>query len=72
MSTVEPNVILRGGPSTYLSEEQRICHVERLDEKLKLPRGDRYEHFEPTAESEVHEGVALRVFTWTGATQFAE
>ncbi|MFC5172968.1 DUF5988 family protein [Streptomyces mutomycini] len=72
MSIAEPNVILRGGPSTYLSEEQRIRHVERLDEKLKLPRGDRYEHFEPTAESEVHEGVALRVFTWTGATQFAE
>ncbi|MEU0304596.1 DUF5988 family protein [Streptomyces sp. NPDC006175] len=72
MSMIEPNVILRGGPSPYLSEDQRICYVEQLDEKLKLPRGNRYEHFEPTAESEVHEGVPLRVFTWTGATQFAE
>ncbi|MFD9606600.1 DUF5988 family protein [Streptomyces sp. NPDC056708] len=72
MSIFEPNVILRGGPSTYLSEEQRICYVEQLDEKLKLLRGNRYEHFEPTAGSELHDGVPLRVFTWVGATQLAE
>ncbi|MDJ1130688.1 DUF5988 family protein [Streptomyces iconiensis] len=72
MSAAEPNVILRGGPSTYLSEDQRIRHVERLDEELKLPRGNRYEHFEPTGESETHNGVRLRVFVWRSATQFAE
>ncbi|GGX36278.1 DUF5988 family protein [Streptomyces lomondensis] len=72
MNTVEPNVILRGGASPYLTDDQRIRYVEDTDDNLKLLRGNRYEHFEPTAESETHDGMQLRVFVWLGVTKLAE
>lgn len=72
MNAVEPNVILRGGVSPYLTDNQRIRYVEDTDDKLKLLRGNRYEHFEPTTESEIHNGTELRVFVWVGGTKLAE
>ncbi|WP_369172991.1 DUF5988 family protein [Streptomyces sp. R28] len=72
MNTAEPNVILRGGISPYLTDDQRIRYVEDPDEKLKLLRGNRYEHFEPTPESETRDGVQLRVFVWVGGAKLAE
>ncbi|WP_048574262.1 DUF5988 family protein [Streptomyces leeuwenhoekii] len=65
-------MILRGGVSPYLTDNQRICYVEDTDDKLKLLRGNRYEHFEPTTESEIHNGTELRVFVWVGGTKLAE
>ncbi|WP_331749097.1 MULTISPECIES: DUF5988 family protein [unclassified Streptomyces] len=72
MNTVEPNVILRGGASPYLTDNQRIRYVENTDDKLKLLQGNRYEHFEPTTENEIHDGMQLRVFIWVGGTKLAE
>ncbi|MGV9311625.1 DUF5988 family protein [Streptomyces sp. NPDC003691] len=72
MSPTEPNVVLRGGTSPYLPEVQRIRRVSDTDDTLKLLLGNRYEHFEPTAESETHQGVPLRVFRWVGSTKPAE
>jgi hypothetical protein len=72
MSTVEPNVILRGGSSPDLVDERRPWYVEDPHNRLKLLRGNRYEHFEPTTERETHEGKELRVFIWVGDTKLAE
>lgn len=72
MSVIESNAVLRGGPSSYLPEDQRIRHVEELDQTVKLLRGNRYEHFAPTPDVELHDGRSLRVFVWEGATKLAE
>ncbi len=71
MPDTEPNVILRGGPSS-LQLAERIRHVERIDEKLKLLRGNHYDHFEPTPEIERSFGRDLQIFVWTGFTCVAE
>jgi hypothetical protein len=67
----EPNVMLRGGPSS-LGPHERICHIENTAEKVKLRRGNRYEHFEPTAEIEQHLGRKLHIYVWTCCTYVAE
>ncbi|MYS92096.1 MULTISPECIES: DUF5988 family protein [Streptomyces] len=72
MSVAQPNVVLRGCPSPYLAEDERFRHVSDPDDRLKFYVGNRYEHFVPTSEWEVHDGVRLRVFVWTGATKPAE
>lgn len=71
MHDSEPNAILRGGPSS-LPPSERVRHVEDTGDKIKLPRGNRYEHFEPTAEIETSLGRPLRVYVWTGCTHVAE
>jgi hypothetical protein len=71
VNTVEPNVILHGGPAS-LPLADRIQYVENTDEKVKLPMGNRYEHFEPTCEMERHFERDLRILVWTGCTYVAE
>jgi hypothetical protein len=72
MCKAQPNVVLRGCPSPYLAEDERIRHVPHPGEKLKFYMGDRHEHFVPASEWEIHEGVSLRVFDWAGATKPAD
>ena len=72
MSTEQPNVILRGGPDEHLADLARIRHVDDFENRLKIPHGRCYEHFEPTPESFDHEGRRLRVFTWSHRTYVAE
>ncbi|OLZ59174.1 hypothetical protein AV521_45985 [Streptomyces sp. IMTB 2501] len=72
MNTVQPNVILQGGTSPYLPDDQRVLYVQHPDTKLKILRGNRHEHFEPTSETVLHQGVALQVFVWSGSTKVAE
>jgi hypothetical protein len=67
---IEPNVMLSGGPE--LTDDERICHVENTGEKLKLFKGHRYDHFEPTGQNVLHDGSPLAVFAWTGSTYVAE
>lgn len=67
----DANVVLRGGPSSLASHE-RICRIEHPAEKIKLLRGNRYEHFEPTAEIERHLGREMHIYIWTGCTYVAE
>jgi Family of unknown function (DUF5988) len=71
MRNTEPNVILRGAPST-LPPSKHICYVEDISDRFKLPTGNHYEHFEPTPEVEKRFGRDLRVFVWTGCTYIAE
>jgi hypothetical protein len=67
-----PNAILAGGPAEKLPEAERLRHITGPESKLKLLRGNRYEHFQRTAETILHELGELRVFTWTGSTYVAE
>lgn len=66
-----PNAILAGGPKT-LPTAERLRHITGSESKLKLLRGNRYEHFERTAETIPHELGELHVFAWTGSTYVAE
>jgi hypothetical protein len=70
--TTTPNAILAGGPAEKFPEVERLRHIIGSESKLKLLRGNRYEHFQRTAETILHELGELRVFTWTGCTYVAE
>ena len=67
----EVNVVLRGGPVS-IAPHERIWHAENTAEKIKLLRGNRYEHFEPTTETEPYLGRELQIYVWTGCTYVAE
>ncbi|MFI1017855.1 DUF5988 family protein [Streptomyces sp. NPDC020965] len=68
--TNPPNVLLVGGPSEL--DSQRVRYVANTDEKVKVFRGHRYDHFEPTTEVRVEDGREFRVFVWTQCTYVAE
>ncbi|WUG42427.1 DUF5988 family protein [Kitasatospora sp. NBC_00458] len=70
-STERPNALLRGGPQD-ISAQPEYRYVEESTEKLKVFQGNYYDHYEPTAENEVREGRAHRVYVWTGRTYVAE
>lgn len=70
-SAPEPNVILRGGPSSW-SDERRVLALVDPENTYKPLNGNRYEHFEPTEELVVRDGRKLRVFAWTRCTYIAE
>jgi hypothetical protein len=65
-----PNVFLQGGPD--LPESQRVRYVADTSERVKLFRGHRYEHFEPTPQTLLRSGHTLQVFVWCGCTHVAE
>lgn len=69
---VSPNAILTGGPGDLISDIDRIRYVEDQCDRLKLLRGNRYDHFERSAETVPHELGELRVFVWSGLTYVAE
>ncbi|MGO4425034.1 DUF5988 family protein [Streptomyces sp. MCAF7] len=72
VQTPRANVILRGGPASQMPETERVRYVADPAFSLKLQRGNRYEHFEPTQETVQHGEDHLQVFTWTRVTYVAE
>jgi Family of unknown function (DUF5988) len=67
-----PNVILDGGPSDALPDGERIRYVAGGAARVKLLRGNRYEHYEKSTRTLPHENGTLQVFVWTGSTYIAE
>lgn len=67
-----PNAILAGGPAENLPDTERVRHITVSESKLKLLRGNRYEHFQRTAETILHDLGELCVFAWIGSTYVAE
>jgi hypothetical protein len=63
------NVVLVGGPS-WLPRELQPRRLPGGTEKVKLPYGGRYEHFERTPVTAAGDGPV--VFQWTGSTRVAE
>lgn len=66
----EPNVLLNGGKG--IPDAERIRFLAKSDTKFKLFRGNRYEHFEPTGRTVLHEGRELTLFVWSATTYVAE
>jgi hypothetical protein len=66
-----PNALLRGGPPHH-GGAARTRHVADQGAVLKVLSGNRYDHFEPTSETALHDGRELRVFTWVRSTYVAE
>lgn len=68
-----PNVFLTGGPPSVITEERQLHYIENLNvPKVKLPFGNRYEHFEASSETTYVDDRELRVFVWTHSTYVAE
>ncbi|MBP2055463.1 hypothetical protein J2Z21_008477 [Streptomyces griseochromogenes] len=68
-----PNVFLTGAPAAAVAGEERLHYLPDLDvSKVKIPRGNRYEHFEASSEITRVDDRELRVFVWTHSTYVAE
>jgi hypothetical protein len=68
----EPNVLLRGGFEPDRIDAERIQYVPEPGTVIKEFNGNRYDHFESTAETAVHGDRELAVFVWTACTYVAE
>ena len=67
-----PNAILLGCPAATFPETPQIRSAAASEHILKVLNGNRYEHFQRTAEVIRHHLGELSVFTWTGSTYVAE
>jgi hypothetical protein len=66
----DPNVILRGGPASH--DDDHLYYAENPDEKLKILRGHRYDHFKRTSKTYVHNGRHVAIYSWSECTYVAE
>jgi Family of unknown function (DUF5988) len=64
-------VLLVGGPAG-LSDGERIREVDTLLDKVRLSRGNGYEHFTYSGESRDLNGYRMPVFEWCYQTKIAE
>jgi hypothetical protein len=60
-------VLLVGGPV-----DDHVIEVAALPDKVKVARGNGYEHFAYSGESRELDGSDVPVFTWHGRTKIAE
>ncbi|MEU5404210.1 DUF5988 family protein [Streptomyces sp. NPDC005963] len=67
-----PNAILTGGPAELLPEGERIRYVVDETATVKVLKGNRYEHWEPSPQTVLHTGGELRVYRWVRFTYVAE
>ncbi|QKW05093.1 hypothetical protein HUT18_00690 [Streptomyces sp. NA04227] len=66
------NVLLRGGPAENYAAHERELYVADPETKLKVFRGNRYDHFEATRETVHRADRELRVLEWSATTYVAE
>ncbi|MEH0587670.1 DUF5988 family protein [Streptomyces sp. B21-106] len=50
----QPNAILKGGPTFQLTDEDRIRFIADTTTKVKILKGNRYEHFETHTHNHHH------------------
>lgn len=68
-----PNVFLSGGSRSAIADEERLRYLPDLNvTKVKILCGNRYEHFEASADTKLVGDRELRVFVWTRRTYVAE
>ncbi|MEU8926603.1 DUF5988 family protein [Kitasatospora sp. NPDC048545] len=63
-------VFLKGGPSD-IPEIQEVKSGS-IESRLKIPRGNGYEHFEITQDFKDVAGVLMPVYQWSYRTAIAE
>jgi len=64
-------VVLSGGP-TAIPVDELVQLVDRLDERVKLLRGNGRDHFAYFGETAMHDGQELPRFDWVTRTSVAE
>jgi hypothetical protein len=69
MATIK--VLLEGGPES-LPESERVHEVTNLSDRVRLPKGNGYEHFAYSGGSQYVNGATLPVFQWYQRTRIAE
>lgn len=67
-----PNIILQGGPVESEPPHTRVRYIADRTDRYKLFKGNRYEHFVPSAETLSVGGEDLQVFVWSHRTYVAE
>ncbi|WP_225798269.1 DUF5988 family protein [Streptomyces aculeolatus] len=68
-----PNVFLKGGSPSAIDDDERLRYLPDPDvAKVRVLRGNRYEHFEASSETTRVGDRELRVFVWTRCTYVAE
>jgi Family of unknown function (DUF5988) len=72
MDPLQANTVLVGGPANDLPFDQRLRRVDDAGETVKVPGGNRYDHYRPTGEVHIHDGRQLRVYVWAHRTYVAE
>ncbi|GAB3449313.1 DUF5988 family protein [Actinophytocola sediminis] len=69
---MEPiKVLLEGGPVS-LPEANRVYEVTDLSDRVRLVRGNGYEHFEYSGGDREVDGTTMPVFRWFQQTKIAE
>jgi hypothetical protein len=68
---VKVKVVLAGGP-VELTAATRLQEVHSLEDKVKVPFGGGYEHFEHCGQSTEVGGAHVPVFEWRERTRMAE
>ncbi|MCU7827360.1 hypothetical protein KSNIM_38175 [Kitasatospora sp. DSM 101779] len=63
-------VLLRGGPSDI--PEIHEVETDVIEDRLKIPRGNGYEHFEFTRRFQDVGDVLIPVYRWSYRTAVAE
>lgn len=69
MKTIK--VVLEGGPPS-LPETHRVHEVTDLTDRVRVIKGNGYEHFEYTGGVREVNGVSMPVFRWFQQTKIAE
>jgi hypothetical protein len=67
-----PNVLLTGGTSANVPEEQRLRFAADPTDTVKVFMGNRFEHFVPTGEVRQVGGQEVHVLEWSRRTYVAE
>jgi hypothetical protein len=69
---MEPiKVLLEGGPAS-LSESDRLHEVADLPDRIRLPKGNGYEHFTYSGGTRNLNGATFPVYQWCHQTKIAE
>jgi hypothetical protein len=69
---MEPiKVLLEGGPAN-MPEAERVHEVNDLSARIRLPRGNGYEHFAYSGGSRYVHGSTMPVYKWYQRTKIAE
>jgi hypothetical protein len=69
---MEPiKVLLEGGPAS-LPESERVHEVADLSSRVRLPRGNGYEHYAYSGGGRDVDGCTMPVYQWYQRTKIAE
>ncbi|MFG3545583.1 MULTISPECIES: DUF5988 family protein [Streptomyces] len=72
MASIPSFVVLRDGPETLESVRKAITCVLADSERVVVAHCGNNEHFTPTGQTEIVNGVSVPVYAWSYTTAIAE